>query len=124
MSKTQVTGRYPDHIMAATFAAKKLGGRNWWPSPIDHVHARDRIEKALKADGKDVTSANIMSLVAVPKTKLRAIATMKAGREDLAKLKPVNGLMSDSSAKGRNLAAIVVVWCAELDAAAKTPAKR
>jgi hypothetical protein len=120
VSKQNATPRYAANIVAATKAAQEIGGRTWWPSPVDHVHARDRITKALKADGKPVTKANVMALVGVPQTKLRAIANMKAGREELAKLKPVNALMNDSSAKGRNLAAIVIVWCAELDAAART----
>lgn len=123
MSTKQVSGKYPDEILAATFAAKAIGGRSWWPSPVDHVHARDRITAALKADGKQPTKANIMKLIGVSAPKLKAIANMTAGRDELAKLKTANALMADASAKGRNLAAIVVVWCAELDAATKA-AKR
>jgi hypothetical protein len=119
MSSTKTTPRYPDNILAATAAAREIGGRTWWPSPVDHVHARDRITEALKKDNKLPTKANVMKLVGVSAKELREIANMSAGRESLAKLKPANALMGDASAKGRNLAAIVLVWCDELAASAK-----
>ena len=110
--------------MAATFAAKAIGGRAWWPSPVDHVHARERISAALKADGKEPARATLLELCGISAATLKRIANMKGDRKDIAKIKHVSALMGDASAKGRNLAAIVLAWIDELDAAEATAAKR
>jgi hypothetical protein len=117
--------KYADNIRAAVEATKAIGGRTWWPSPIDHVQVRNVVTKLLAEQTPPAvpSRANIKALVGTNEKTLRRIADMSAPREELKVLKDLNTHMDDSSSKGRNLAAILLVWMDELDAnaAAATP---
>jgi hypothetical protein len=115
------SAKYPDNIRAAVEAAKRIGGRNWWPSPIDHVEARNVVTKLLADQGQAPSRANIKALSGTDEAALTAMANMSAGREQLKVLKDLNSHMGDASAKGRNLAAILLMWMDELDGKLNVP---
>jgi hypothetical protein len=108
------TPKYSQEIHMATARARAIGGRTWWPTPVDHLHARQRITEALAAEGKEPTRGNVLALTGTTMTALRKIANMQAPRSELSRIAHVSSLMDDASARGRNLAAIIIVWCDEL----------
>lgn len=109
------SAKYPDNIRAAVEAARKIGGRNWWPSPVDHVQVRVVVTKLLADQSQTPSRDNIKALVGCDEAALTGMANMTAGREELKALKDLNTHMDDASAKGRNLAAVLLVWMDELD---------
>lgn len=119
---------YPEWVASAVtrgrhLSAQKMGtngdgpvgdGTTAYAGPIQHVKIRKVVTG--KVTGEPTKEA-ILELAGVKSTKaLRDIATFKAGRESLRPLRALGTEFgNDGWAKGRFLAAVLVVWIEDIE---------
>jgi hypothetical protein len=135
------SNRYPEWVPTAVARGRHLSGQKEnsggdetlaYAGPIQHMKVRKLIakeinpsvdEKAGEANGwlDGVTKEKILEAAECKSAKaLRDIATFKAGRDAMRPLRPLGAKFgNDGWAKGRFLAAVLVVWMEDLDKAAK-----
>jgi hypothetical protein len=87
-----------------------------YAGPIQHVKIR---KVASEKIGGEPTKEQVLELAGVKSAKaLRDIATFKSGRESLRPLRSLGAEFgNDGWAKGRYLAAVLVVWLEDIDKA-------
>lgn len=134
------SNRYPEWVPPAVARGRHLSGQKdgsggdetlAYAGPIQHMKVRKLLAKEFggSVDEKTghlegVTKEQILEAADIKSMKaLKEIATFKAGRDAMRPLRPLGAKFgTDGWAKGRFLAAILVVWAEDLDKAAKAAA--
>jgi hypothetical protein len=124
--------KYPPEIVAAVAAGRALSGMKSdgkggsvgpmtvsYSGPAQHVRVRARVTELL--DGNP-TAESILRLAGMKSlAELKRIASWEADKSALAPLRPLSKEFADDGwASGRYLASILVAWCDQIRAEAKS----
>jgi hypothetical protein len=130
--KAKKASKYPPEIVAAVAAGRALSGMKSdgkggsvgpmtvsYSGPAQHVRVRARVTELL--DGNP-TAESILRLAGMKSlAELKRIASWEADKSALAPLRPLSKEFADDGwASGRYLASILVAWCDQIRAEAKS----
>lgn len=137
------SNRYPEWVPPAVARGRHLAGQKdgsggdetmAYAGPIQHKKVRQLVAKEILGADVDektgeatgwldgITKDDIIKASGCSSLKsLREVATFKAGRDAMRPLRPLGAKFgNDGWAKGRFLAAVLVVWAEDIDKAAKS----